>query len=330
MDVSFPPTESYQSESPARLSEEIVHSLYADELPNKRMITSRIEQRSNLAETVSFENNIMLNPEDITKAGPRNMKDDREFYKAFGNSKMSKFGVGKIGLQKAYGYETIREMDGPSKNSTPEARTSVIREMSSTRPQFSDSHTSINDRDMESGEYPSLRCYEKVESEKNDIASRNPRIMQKESVTTQPDTMGQRFSDKHFRTSISGNHAFQMSSIETRPTNQSYFPHTMSHATYRVQLPPEFDSRSEGRGKHYIYDGSGHALGSSVMSYGGLTSNYIADGKFMQNHVERPRGNPGLGLFDGRPPVSSESLQKVKNMPQEQDSIKINGELKIC
>ncbi|XP_028396147.1 uncharacterized protein LOC114520130 [Dendronephthya gigantea] len=320
MDVSFAQTESYLAESPARLSEETVQSLYADEQPKKRVKPNM--EHSKLAETVGIENTIMLNPEDLAKAA-RN--DERDFNKNFGyhTRQTGNFGASRQRGLRRTAFESSESNDIAKSPSLTETRTSVIRGVLNTRAQqqnASENESVTAETDMESNEYSNLRCYEHVEKDNGDCYGRNRHYLQNsvmEGYATQADNQGH-ISEKFSRVPNSGNRQFQMSSMETRPT----FSRPVRDAPYRVRHPPEFAiSQMDVRGKQF-FERSGLHPGSA-MNYAGLNPKYnIQDGLYLPSHADMQSGYPGFGLYEGRPPVSSDNLSKNNNLPSEQEAVK--------
>lgn len=323
MDVSFVQTESYLAESPARISEETVQSLYADEQPKKRVKPNM--EHSKLAETVGIENTIMLNPEDLAQA-TRN--DERDFNKNFGyhTRQTGNFGASRPrGLRRAP-YETSESNDIANSPSLTETRTSVIRGVLNTRAKqqsSSENEPVAAETDMESNEYNSLRCYEQVEKDNGDCYGRNRLYLQNsvmENYTTPADNPGH-ISEKFSRVPNSGNRSFQMSGMETRPT----FSRPIRDVSYRVCHPPEFGiAQIDVRGKQY-FERSGLMPGST-MNYAALNPKYsIQDGLYLPSHADMQSGYPAFTLYEGRPPVSSDNLGKNNNLPSDQEAVKSKG-----
>ena len=333
MDVSFAQTENlYLAESPARLSEETVQSLYADEQPKKRIKPNM--EHSKLADTLSIENTIMLNPEDLAKVAARTMNEERDFNKNFGvhTRQTANFGGPRQRAVRRQQYETTEANDIVN-SSLPETRTSVIRGVLNNRQQNTSENETVTETEMDSTEFNSLRCYEQVENDNADHFGRNRHYLQNsvnmETYATQSDNAAH-ISEKFSRAPISSNRAYQMSAMETR--SQPYFSQQMRDAVYRVQQhPPEFAlSQMDARGKQY-FERTG-LMPASAMSYGALNSKYnIQDGLFVQSHAEMQSGYPGFAIYEGRSPVSNENLAKNNNLMAEQDALTSNGKtLSFC
>ena len=329
MDVSFSQTENYLAESPARLSEETVQSLYADDQPKKRIKPNM--EHSKLAETVGIENTIMLNPEDLAKVAARNMNDERDYNKNFGVHTRQTGNFGQISRQRnvrRQAYETTEANDIANSTSLTETRTSVIRGMMN-RPQQNTPESEVGmETEMDSSnEYNNLRCYEQVEKDNGDNFARNRHYLQNSvmdaAYVAQSDGTGH-ISEKFSRApNSSNNRSFQMSGMETRSTSQPFFSQQMRDAAYRVQHPPEFAiSQMDARGKQY-YERTGMRPGSAI-SYGAL--NNIQEGVYVPSHVEMQSGYPGFARYDRRSPVSRENA-KNNNLLSEQEALKPTGKI---
>ncbi len=322
MDVSFPQTENYLAQSPARLGEETVQSLYADDQPKKKIKPNM--EHSKLAETVGIENTIMLNPEDLAKVAARNMNEERDFNKNYGVHTRN-FGAPRQRSVRRYETTEANNIANSSSLQT-EARTSVIRGMTNNRQR---QNTPENEAETEMDEYNKLRCYEQVEKDNGDNFGRNRHYLQNsitEPYTTQSDNTGH-ISEKFVRAPISGNRSFQISSMETRSSSQPYFSQQMRDAAYRVQHPPEYAlSHIDARGKQY-FERTGRMQPGPAMSYGALNSKYnLPDGVYVQGHVDMQSGYPGFASRYGR--RSPENLAKNNNLPAEQEALKANGKIK--
>ena len=319
MDVSFSQTENlYLAESPARLSEETVQSLYADEQPKKRVKRTNMEH-SKLAETVGIENNIMLNPEDLAKVATRNLNDDRDFR----SRQTGNFGIGSRQRHiRRQPYEASEGNDNTNSLSSTENRTSVIRGIVTNRQRESAPEiVAKTETDLDGSDY-NLHCHEKVEEDNGDNFRRGRHYLQKnvmdrESYATQSDNAGH-ISGKLSRAPTSGNRPFQ-----TTPA-QPYFAQQMRDAAaYRVQHPPEYGlSQMDARGKQF-FERAGLMQGSAISSsFGVVNPNYhIQDGIHVQSHTEMQSGYPGFAMYEGRPSHASENLAK-----NNQEKANTNGE----
>ena len=328
MDVSFSQTENYLAESPARFSEETGQSLYADEQP-KQKVQTNTEHSSKLAETVCFENNIMLNPEELTKVATRHTNEERDYNKNFGvhTRPSGNFAGPRQRSIRRQPFETTEANDIANSSSLPETRTSVIRGIASSRHQhvMPESETA-SEADRDASE---LHCYEQFEKDTVDNIGRNRHYLQKsvmETYTSQSENAGH-ISEKISRAPISSKRAF---SVETRPTSQPYFTQQIRDPAYRVQHHPEFAlAQIDARGKQ-LYERVGMVQPGSAISYGSLNSKYkMQDGIYVQSHTD-VQNYPRYPVYERRSPKTSEILVKNNNsLPADQEPLKSNGKIKL-
>ena len=284
-------TENYP-ESPQL--EESVQSLYADEQP-KRTLKSN-EKHSKLADTVSIENTIMLNAEDLVKV----TTTSRPYDEATRDQSDPKFDA-QSRPTRAYAHATNRRKVTANRrqihesrrspagdvnlgNASAETRTSVIRGLSGNRkrqPASSGSEseeTSIGEKDDVNKDFGHLHCYEQFEKDTGNVAenlsgrrnfiqnTKESRMETSRNCLTQPDSSITRdnISENLSRGSVSvaRSVSYPLPLVDGRPfqhpPNAVYRPqHVHDLKTqYRMQQPSEYPVSQAEQRGKQYYDRS--------------------------------------------------------------------------